>query len=263
MRTDRSLGLALASTLIIISGCADTAKFLRSQPSSHFPTNSFATMPNEHGELLKIHCTHAEDVKHVETDASSQQCLYISADISKSVFVSSDIGTTRDITKALISISDLNCSTFLHRAFANRAGLDAGKKFFQDVSTALSAGTASVSAPLSAALDVTNLVVGKGVDTFNTTYYLDKTFQAMEASILAERARHRAYLDAKLAESNYSIRDAISDVRAYDDACSFKAGLYRLVNTAEKEKTNSEKSKLTVEAASSNKMTTFNNEFNK
>lgn len=256
--------LLLIAVLVLLTGCADTAKYLRSEPSTHFPTKKTLELPNSIKQYLQLHCIHAEEIKYEDTASTNSQCLYISADASLLGSATLNKAERDQVIRTLVSISDMNCSTFLHRAFANRAAFDSGKKFFQDVSTAVSAGTASASPALSAALDVTNLVVGKSVDTFNSTYYFDKTFQAMEAAIEAERAQRHAYISARQADSHYLIGDALGDIRAYDDACSIKTGLSRLIGVAEKGKEESEKRKLEVQtAADAAKLNTYKTQFGK
>jgi hypothetical protein len=90
----------------------------------------------------------------------------------------------------LLNVSDQNCSTFLNRAFANKASFDTGKSVFQDVVTGATAAIANASPHTSAGLGLTNLVLGKSVDNVNATFYFDKTFQAMAAAIDVERKMH-------------------------------------------------------------------------
>lgn len=261
--------LLIIGVLLLVSGCGSTAKYLESEPSMHFPTRTVLALPANIQPYLVLHCIKAADIKYEDeattdkatTDkpTTNSRCLYISADASRLGSATVDSDTRDQIIRTLLNISDLNCQTFRQRAFANRAGFDYGKKFFQDVSTAVSAGTATVSAPFSAALDVTNLVVGKGVDTFNATYYFDKTFQAMEDAIRAERAQQRALITARQEDKkNYLIGDALADISAYDDACSIKSGLARLSAVAQKGLKDSETFKLQVESASTgNKVQTY------
>lgn len=254
--------LMAVAVLLLASGCADTAKYLKSEPSTHFPTKKVLELPDSIKQYVQLHCIHAADIRYEDTDSTNSQCLYISADASLLGSATLDKSKRDQVIRTLVSISDMNCSTFRHRAFANRAAFDSGKKIFQDVSTAISAGTASATPALSATLDITNLVVGKGVDTFNSTYYFDKTFQAMEAAIESERAQRHAYLVARQADANYLIGDALGDIRAYDDACSIKAGLARLIGVAEKGKEESEKRKLEVQTASDGaKLNTYKTQF--
>jgi hypothetical protein len=249
--------LMVFTALLILGGCASTSHYLRVTPTTHFSKSRGLQLPPSVSEFLTLHCLRWEGIEDddktrevaKESNSANNQCMYLSADVTLLDSRDLQIQERNKIVRALITISDMNCSTFLHRAFANRAGLDYGKKFFQDLTTAISAGTASVSAPLSAAIDVANLVVGKGIDTFNATYYFDKSFQAMEAAIVAERAQRRAYITARLAKPDYLISDALGDIRVYDDACSFRAGLASLNNVAEAKKTDAEKGKASVELA--------------
>jgi hypothetical protein len=249
-----AIGLSL-----ILEGCANTAEYLRSQPVTHFPANTTIAVPEELKNLLVLHCMKDQTTAYVENGTQTTECLYVSADASKitSTLKLQDETTVRDkAITFLTSLSDMNCSNFLHRAFANRAGLDFTKSFIADLSTGASAGTAFTNPAISAALSISNLVVGKGVDSFNATYYFDKTFQALESAIIAERLRIKTYILAKQAQTNanaqkgvvkYEIVQALSDVRQYDDACSIKAGLAQLVQLADAKKNDDQKTKIQVE----------------
>src|SRR5205085_3383507 len=70
------------------------------------------------------------------------------------------------------------------------------------------------------------------------TYYLEKTFQAVEAAILEQRLRQRSAILARRADllPKYSLLETISDVRGYDDACSLQRGLSRLVEVTGEQK---------------------------
>lgn len=140
---------------ISLGGCANTAKYLRSEPSTHFPAGTSLNLPENISPYLKLHCIKAEEIKYEgeETaNSTNSQCLYVSADVSKLSSSPPDPTIRNQIISTLVSISDMNCSTFLHRAFANRSGFEYGKKLFQDIATATSAGTATIAAPFSAVL---------------------------------------------------------------------------------------------------------------
>ena len=241
----------------MLAGCANTEQYLHSEPATHFPTTQPLAMPTGFGHAVKLRCIEGDDAKDA---GGREQCRYLSADVADLAPERIDRTKRDQIVAALLGVSDLNCSKFLQRAFANRAAFDFGKKLTQDLTTAASAATASASAPVSAVLDGLNLVIGKSVESFNATYYFDKTFQAMEAAIEAERSQRRALIAAKQADADYSLAEAIADVRGYDDACSIKAGLRRLLSTAEEKKNESEGKKILVRE-SKTPMSTYRNEF--
>lgn len=249
--------LAIATVVMTLTSCANTAEYMRSQPVTHFPATSTLAVPDELKSLITLHCMKGQDVEYQENGANGKECLYVSADASNitSTIKQTDSAVVRDkAITFLTSLSDMNCSNFLHRAFANKAGLDFSKSFISDLATGVSAGTAHANPAISAALSVSNLIVGKGVESFNATYYYDKTFQALEAAVAAERLRIKTYMTAKQAQANtkdslvkYEIVQALSDIRAYDDACSIKAGLAQLVQLADSKKKEDEKNKVAVE----------------
>jgi hypothetical protein len=186
-------------------------------------------------DFLKVHCLQTSSIKYTDSGPTGAECLYISADVSALAGAKLTSDQRLSVVDALLSISDINCSTFLHRAFANRAGLDYTKTLLQDLTTAASAGTAFVSAPVSAGLSGTNLILGKGIDTLNATYYQQQTFQAMESAIDSSRqmvlATINTHENAKkegTTDSSFTTAQALADIRDYDDACSFKNGLAKL-----------------------------------
>lgn len=231
---------------VAISGCAGTAQYLRSQPSAYYnePASDITLADKDLSALFHVKCMKAESKDSLAPgNQQSPQCLYVSVDAAK---VSSETVVTRSIRdKAiayLISVSDANCSNFLDRAFANKAGLDVSKSLSSDLATGVSAATAFNTPAVSAGLGLANLVVGKTVDNINSPFYFDKTFQAFEAAVLTERARIKSEIIARQATRplistnssavQYGIFDALADMRTYDDACSMRAGLAKLIETA-------------------------------
>jgi len=246
--------------MVFLSGCGSSSKYMRSEPSTHFPTKQTMKLPDDIKEYLNLHCTKSEEIKYEDSDSSNSECMYISVDASAATGASLDNQKVVKIVNYLTSVSDLNCSTFLHRAFANKAGMDYTKNLLQDLATGVSAGLVTVSAPASAALDGVNLIVGKSIDNFNTTFYFDKTFQAMEAAIESERAQKRAYIFARKSDTTYTFVEALADIRAYDDACSIKKGLSHLINIAENNKQQVDTKKAKVEM-STDKLQAYKDNF--
>jgi uncharacterized lipoprotein YajG len=250
--------LALAISIIVLTGCAGTAEYMRSQPVTHFPAMRTVALPEELTGLITLHCMKDQETAYVENGIAARECLYVSADARNIFGTPKDAKTGEALTDKVITflmgLSDMNCSNFLHRAFANKAGLDFTKGFISDLAAGVSAGTAHANPTTSAALSVGNLIVGKGVESFNATYYYDKTFQALEAAVTAERTHIRTYIFAKQLKSKdvknpvkYELVQALSDIRAYDDACSIKAGLAQLVQLANNKKKEDVNTKVQVE----------------
>ena len=139
----------------------------------------------------------------------------------------------------------------MQRAFANRSSAGFASSLTKDISTGLS-GIAAFSNPgLSAGLSAVTLVFGSGVKSFDAEYFLNESFQALESAIEAERLlvrteiiKSRAHVDTN---ARYGIAEALADVRAYDDACSFKTGLSHLAKLAKDKKTAAEKAKRIAE----------------
>lgn len=254
------LSIAVALSISVL-GCANSAQMLRSRPVTHYPSsNTQLSTPGGLSGLLSLRCVKGDEESSSETTSEYHECTYVSADISGLVDQMGDpqVEAKRNtLVSLLTSISDMNCSTFLHRAFANRAGADFTKSFVTDIATGASAVTAFSSAAASSVLSVSNLVVGKGIDSFNSTYYFEKSFQAMESAITAERALIKTEMIAKQADvtGSYTIAHALSDIRRYDDACSIRAGLSKLVEISDDSNRRAQEKKTDVELSNDPKVT--------
>ncbi len=174
------------------------------------------------------------------TEATSiAQCLYMSIEMNSLMAVPVRNEAERNrLVHLLVNVSDYNCSTFLMRAFAHKAGTDATRNTTKDIAVAIAAGTAKVASGFSSGIGLFNLVGGTAIDSFNTSYYADKTFQVMAAAIGAERdkARTSIALHRKDGLAAYSFFEALEDVHAYDDACSLRRGLESLAAAASNQK---------------------------
>lgn len=243
-RTARATRLALfAIILAAVTGCASTAEHLRSQPTFHFqPTETVQLPDGDIKTYVELHCMRKQETQYAK-DAmgnSTEECLYVSANAAQ---LAKDVpDAKRDkLINYLLAVSDANCSNFLQRAFATKAGLDFAKGVSRDITDGLSAGTAHVNPAAAAALSVSSLIIGKGVDSFNATYYYEKTFEAVKSVIKGNRAAIKRQIVLRQAAARatpsvpYYLSEALSDIREYDDACSIMGGLDRLVQVAGRE----------------------------
>lgn len=251
---------AVLVAAICATGCAGTAEYMRSRPVTYFQTQ----IPDGKGPLarVRLHCTQVQKLPSEEQDGKNgRECLYVSADVSALMEEPVSPQDTDEVIDYLIGVSDMNCSNFMHRVFASKANMDFTDGLVSNLATSAATATAHVDPTVSAALNVANLVVGNSMDSFNSTYFLDKTFQALEAAINSERQRIMALIIAKRATATpagappatarrYGLVQALSDLRAYDDACSIKAGLNTLVTIAETEQ--AERTKTTMSLNVSN-----------
>jgi len=172
-------------------------------------------------------------------EARTNECLYLSADAETVLNLPVKTETDRNnVVLTLITASDTNCSNYLFRVFATKAGLDTARNTLKDVATGLAAGTAHALPAISSGLGFANLFVGTAIDNVNTTYYFEKTFQAVEAAILEQRLKQRTAIQNRRSDplSKYAYLEAIADVRVYDDACSLQRGLARLVELTGEQK---------------------------
>ncbi len=235
MRPLRCVGvLSIGVLALYLSGCATASRSLRSQPSSHFQVEDYPLPQNSHLEgLVALHCTR---VAAVENHATKKECEYISADITnlvKKLPENQPDSPLRDATlDLLMGISDYNCSNFLSRAFAVRSTFDVTSSFIADLATALSAGTVTAAPAVSVGLDAVNLLVGKANSNFDMEFYQGEAFYALEAALASERTKRKTDILARRSTPKYSLMNALSDARFYDDACSIKVGIASLAEIA-------------------------------
>jgi len=230
--------LCLTAAALSLGACAAAQGALRSQPSTHFAVEDF-TPPGELKDLVYVRCAAISNAKYQASKAKSApktSCRYVSADVTELAGLATKDdsplpGMTIDM---LLWISDYNCSNFLSRAFGVRSTFDLASKYIGDLASAASAGTASAAPGVSAGLDVVNLLVGKANSNFDSQFYANATFDAMESAISAERTKRKTEILAHRSTKPYSLAAALTDSRYYDDACSIKTGLQSLLNIAKK-----------------------------
>ncbi|MEK6373382.1 MAG: hypothetical protein AABO58_11880 [Acidobacteriota bacterium] len=233
--------------------CADAAKHLRAQPAWFLEPKSALKIPlpaldEKSGvpteapaaeiEIKCVRTPRSESVTPTE-NAAVPQCLYMSMDMNRVLNVPTRNRFERNrLVHLLVNVSDNNCSTFLMRAFAHKAGAEAARNTGKDIATAIAAGTARVAGGFASGLGLVNLAGGTAIDSFNTTYYADKTFQMMAAAIGAERSKARKVIvENSIAEiGDYSFFEALEDMHDYDDSCSIRRGLESLASAANSEK---------------------------
>jgi hypothetical protein len=193
--------------------------------------------------LVHVRCATISEGKYEASTPTTESvpkfagraCRYVSADVTelagRSTPENSQMpGAALDL---LLWISDYNCSNFLSRAFSVRSTLDLASKFIGDLASAASAGTVSAAPGVSVGFDVANILVGKADSNFDSQFYANATFNAMETAISAERAKRKAEILQRRRETKpYSLAAALTDSRYYDDACSIKTGLQSLLSIA-------------------------------
>lgn len=238
---------------VILGGCAATSEYMRTEPVLSFPVSQIA-LPSDVTDYLTVQCVQENPVANSVNSHTTRRCLYVSASTKDKAALSVDKSKRDLIMNYLIELSDANCFHFQQRIFANKTGLDLTKSLTADLSSALSAGTAHSNPAISATLSGANIIIGKGVDSFNSSYYYDKTSQAVQAAMDAQRLRILQQIIARQAAANrsnepvaYDLSQALSDVRKYDNACSLKAGLDQLIKVTEAEKATEDGKKKSLE----------------
>lgn len=239
-------GVKLIALSVLLSGCGSTATYLAPQQTVYYKDKDQGVITltdTDLNSLFDVKCMKNMPQGPLTYGDSKEvsQCLYIAVDATKAT---SNTATTRPVRdKAiayLLNVSESNCTNFLDRAFANKAGMDVTKGLVEDVATGIGTVTAFNTPTVTAALGITNLVVGKTVDNVSSTFYFNQTFQAFEAAVITERARIKSEIISKQAKRppvstdtavQYTLFDALADIRQYDAACSMRVGLAKLIDT--------------------------------
>jgi hypothetical protein len=254
MKLIRCFGFLLFATLALhLCACSSASGHLRSQPASYFTVEDFSP-EGPLKDLVTLRCARVAAVKYkisTSTFAPKTECHYISADVTKLVNKLPENGADSQLREAvldlLLGLSDYNCSNFLSRAYAFRSTFDLTSKFIGDLATAASAGTVVAAPGVSVGLDGVNLLIGKANSNFDSQFYADKTFQALESAIAAERTKRKTEILARRSTHKYSLMSALADARFYDDACSIKAGIQNLGDIANKAEKKEEDKNLAVQ----------------
>jgi hypothetical protein len=270
MNTQRYILCQISIAFLLVTGCrtvrnnvARTEEYLHAERPTYltFDRETEAKFLTRQGHPVNAHCVQSrfgyrDDGKR-HPERHDDECLYFSVSLTElpdRAFTDPD--ERDDVVGILAGVSDMNCGNYLFRVFASKSGLDTAKNIFKDLSTAAAAGSAPFAPAVASGLGLSNLLLGTTVDNINTTYYFEKTFQAMESAISEQRFKLRKELFDKRGKSmkEYPFMDALNDVRSYADACSIQQGLARLVEmTGEKKAEASEDLQASVDPTHSAK----------
>lgn len=247
---------------IALSGCASADRYLRPEGSFYVPQPAAIDdlKLKVQGTDIKLNCLDKDGNASVRSAANSAdiQCLYYSAKVTdllpafEEAPAGVDLANRRNhFMSFLLNIADQNCETFLNRAFANKSSVDTTKNTIQDILTGTSAATANAAPPTAAGLSLANLMLGKTVDNINSTFFFEKTFQAIGSAIYLERSDIREQISKRAVQPypKYTVFDVLTDVRRYESACSIRVGVSRLQSLAEdraRERIESEKRHLAL-----------------
>jgi len=265
-------GAKLIALALLLSGCGSTATYLAPQQTVYYKDKDQGVITltdTDLKDLFELKCMKnmPQGPFTYGDSKESSQCLYIAVDAAKATSSSTTTRTVRDKAIAyLLNVSETNCTNFLDRAFANKAGMDVTKGLAADVATGIGTVTAFNTPAVTAALGITNLVVGKTADNVSSTFYFNQTFQAFEAAVITERVRLKSEIINKQAQRpvvstetavQYTLFDAMADIRQYDAACSMRVGLAKLIETqAEKKKLQVDQSAIADATAKPNSLET-------
>lgn len=272
---NRSLKLAIAvAAVALVAACANNDVYLRPERTTYMKLSEEpSTTVQVAGAPVELTCLDWKGNRatrpvvlssSLTTETSDIQCLYVSVELKEVAnrFPGTDMTTAasgrvkvasagatlltpvdepdlmrlRNIYYSFLrNIADQNCQTFLGRSFANKASIETARSTFQDLLTGSSAAVATAAPPAAAGLSLVNLFAGKTIDNINSTFYYEKTFQAMAGAIAIERERIKREMDShkEHAYDTYTIFDLINDLRRYDDACSVRVGVTKLQELAQ------------------------------
>lgn len=207
-------------------------------PPANAPQPDLVT-PAGPDDRLEIRCVRTPEMKLSATRQSGpnsrEQCLYVGVDWQDILRLPVRNKDERNRAISFLeNLSETNCSVFTTRLLGNKATLDATRGSLRELATATSAGTAVVAPAISATVGLLNMVGGTSLDNVSSAFYADKTAQAINAAITAERARtQKILLDNRSKElSDYTYFQALKEWQSFDHACSMESGLEQLVAIA-------------------------------
>lgn len=219
-----------------LAGCSYLSHPMFVRPSTFIAPTTAQSVPISVASAATVSTVNVECLKQDD----DKTCLYAAVNATEALQKVTTKAEADFLIYYLISLSDANCASFTQRAFTGKAIAEINKSVLSDLTTGGAASTVYAVPGLSVGLSVTNLFVGKSIDEVDKTLYASNTFQALESAIQASRATIKKTLLENLNKGSDDPRtrlaSAFSDLHAYDDACSFKAGLTSLVKIAEEAK---------------------------
>src|SRR6185437_551996 len=146
---------------LFLAGCADSSKWLETEPATHFSARGALAVPTELQNHIVLHCMKTERIAYAEPaeeafgqpHAKDRECMYVSVEVNGLFATQPDTDATNALIATLLSVSDMNCSNFMNRVFAARSSSDFTKGFLQDLATVFAAGTAPFSGGAAAGLN--------------------------------------------------------------------------------------------------------------
>lgn len=234
-----------------IGGCGTLDTHLKSEPATHVP-RSAVDVPVEDGlkELIKIKLVSPKGKILKKKSNDTKQAIYYSVDMTdlmgKTNLGFSDKNPSNDdlmkrrndLIEILVFVSDENSKTFLSRAFAVDLYINGIRGVIERSFTVAQTATSLISPEATAALGLTNLLVGGLGEEYESLMYAEKTFDALRAVIEAERAKIKLEIEKgqKRDYKDYTIQDALSDVGRLAEASSIQVGVSKLLAAAEQER---------------------------
>src|SRR4051812_17247078 len=169
----------LLTLLLAAAGCANFRESRFNPANSEVtvrsePVVQFGVVPGEPMaspfEGVTVRCIATREQQYRDAPKFSQ-CMYMSADITK-IKLDADKKMRNQVLSYLLNLSDHNCATFMARAFATKAGVEATRGTLKDLMTGLSAALAAHAPGPSSVLGLANLAFGSSVDNFDRNYYV-------------------------------------------------------------------------------------------
>ncbi len=247
-----SINIPVCGVYILIAlscGCASQDKYLKAEGATHVPQSVSKIIPDDAdiAALMTIRLVQPNG-KITNGGSPDKQALYYSIDMAnlmaatKLYFISGtdqELARRRnDILEVLVLVSDLNSETYLSRAFAVDLSLRGIRGGLNRIFTAAQTATSLISAETTAVLGLSNLLIGGLGDEYNSLVYANKTYDALRSAIDAERVRIKSDIkkSTKQPYVQYTIQDALSDIRRLSEASSIRIGVALLLKIADQEK---------------------------
>lgn len=233
----------LAITAALLMSCASNASHMRAQPAFQASELTDSGLPAPLQGRVKMKCMFEQDGNCVYTGIFYDHAA---------TFATIDAPQRNAFGYVLLTTASDNCSWWLSRVFANRAGISSIRDTIKNLMTGAAALTAKPSPVVSAGLGFANLFADSSVKSVDTNEFASKTFDSIESAIKAKRNRTETEILRRLATATieqYPIGALLLDVTRLKDECTLTSGIKGLQATASAEEQKSETERTTAQRA--------------
>lgn len=217
--------LTFGFAALALFSCASSARYMVAQPAVQASTLAEDGLPASLKGRVTMKCMVKDDVN----------CIYTAV-------VYDHAATFANVSKAdrnalgyvLLTTASDNCSWFLNRVFANRAGVSGIRDGIKNLMTGAAALTAKASPAVSASLGFANLFADSTVRSLDANEYASKTYDAIESGIKAQRNKTETEILEKLSAEidKYPVGALLLDMSRLKDECTVTSGIRTLQSSA-------------------------------